>query len=353
MPQAELGSSPDNQETTDVNTAESSTTEQQQSDVNTPESSTGEQGVNKPATVLEAVKAALAEQGDESQAGKSPDAEKGSEPEGAAGEEEQADDEDGSAESDEELLKSLDPKGKANKRIRELIDENRELKARSVEADNFRQLSEWTRQSGLDQQDFITGLQIMREMKNDPHKAWEMLQPYVASLQQSVGIILPDDIQERLDAGLVDQETARELAQARSRSNHLAQQRQAAEERQQIELEHNESTQLRVAVAQAVTDWENAWKAKDPDYGKKKAMVKATVIQMIHEEGVPNSPQAAVEQAKRARKAVEDQLASIMPRRSQIATPPTGGGSANATPAPRSSLDAARSALNGNGISSV
>lgn len=248
-------------------------------------------------------------------------------------------------ESDEDIIKALeekDPRSRAATRIRELVGE---VKKYEADAGNFNALSTWVKDSNLQQQEFMDGLNIMRAMKNDPFAALEMLRPYYEELQNMVGEVLPDDIQQKLDTGLIDEDTAKELVKAKRQAEFLqsTQQRQQEQAAEQQEIEAQRAHVH--AISNAVTSWEKSWQATDPDYPKKKSMVKNYVSSLMASEGVPTTPQEAVEQAKRARQMVEDELRSIAPTKKAITPPPTTPAS-KTTPQFKSSLDAARAALN-------
>lgn len=330
------------QATNDVNTVDSSVTEIVSNSTNDVNTQTAEPSTEvttdvKPLNVFEAVKAGLAEAKAEETANASSGVEEVAKVD-ATDETKEVE-----ANSDEDLIKSLDPKSRASTRIRELISENKTL---TSNAQNFEALSNWTRQSGLDQQEFVTGLEIMKAMKNDPAKAWEMLQPHLTGLQEFIGLKLPDDIQAKVDTGLIDEETAQELVANRNRAELLSSREQ--EGRQQTELQQQMQAQTAhvKAIADGVTTWEKNWEKTDPDYSKKKALVKATVTQLLTEEGVPATPQAAVAQAQRAREIVENNLKGILPARQSVKTI-VGGSSSTVAQVPKSSLDAAKAALAG------
>lgn len=308
-------------------------------DVNATESSTVEKTDVKTLSLFETVKASIAEsKADEQKDGATSSAE-GVE----AKSETEATEGDAEVDSDEELLKSLDPKSKATARIRELVSENKSL---SSEAESFKQLSNWTKESGLNQTEFITGLEVMRNMKQDPFKALEMIMPYVESLQRATGQILPDDIQEKIDTGIIDEETAAELVQSRKRAEFL-QNREI--QNQQATEQNNRQTQEQAhykSILDSVTAWDKQWKSTDPDYSKKSAMVERTVTYILANEGYPADPKAAVEISKRARDMVEKELSGILPKRTTIQTVKSG----SQTPTdvtPKNSFEAAKAALAG------
>src|SRR5690606_4126891 len=83
---------------------------------------------------------------------------------------------------------------------------------------------------------FAQYLEIGRLMNHDPLKAIPIIEQTLAALKQRVGLdgSLPEDIQKRLDEGLIDEATARELAEARARQTY--QETLTEEQRQQQQL---------------------------------------------------------------------------------------------------------------------
>lgn len=337
-------------ETLDVNATAPSTVDQaaevpqQTLDVKVPEStatvsSTEALSDVKPKNVYEAVKQGLAESAAEkASASSSTAADKVADQPKAEAEGESE------ATGDDDLIKSLeenDPKSRAASRIRELVSE---VKAYEEKAQNFDSLSTWVNDAGLAQDEFVEGLNIMREMKRDPFKAYEMLMPYMQSLQQQVGEVMPDDIQQRVEQGLLDEESAKELVKARLRADMLENRRVEQEQEDEAQAQQQVQQQHIQALQTAASTWEASWKASDPDYEVKKSMVKAFVVNLMNTEGVPTDAKGVVAQCNKARAEVESHLKRIAPPRQPVNTI-KGTASTGAVQAPKSSLDAARLAL--------
>lgn len=336
--QTDLQVSPPVIESNDVNGTESSTVQNAvaTNDVNVPatDSSTVAKD-EKPKNVFEAVKASLAAMEAEKAGATSSavaDGVKSNQAVGASN----ADPKD-----DDELIDSLDPKGRASARIRELVEENKRY---STQAQNFESLKNWTAESGLEQTEFVEGLQIMRAMKQDPFAAYEMLKPYMEQLESIVGERLPNDIQEKLDTGLLDEETARELVAARNKNSIFEQRQQQSVQQQEAMREAQAQEQFVQSIQQSVTNWDLNWKGSDPDYAKKLPLVLSAAAHIRSTEGYPQSKEMALDQVKRAKDSVEKHLKGILPPRANVQTV-TGGGGNNVVTKPKSSLEAARAAL--------
>lgn len=227
-----------------------------------------------------------------------------------------------------------------------------ELAAFKERAERYDQLSGFLQESDLSAEDFATGLRIMRMMRQDPEKAYEALRPIVESLQATVGEKLPADVQDRLDRGLIDEESARELARERGRRA-LAASRAADGERRlrevseaaQAEREQQARVEHAHRVGAAVSAWEKAWEGNDPDYKVKHRLVMDRVTALMQSEGIPASPEAAVAQAEKAKKDIDEWYASTVGSSRKPVSTVTGGAGNSTRSTPRTPADVARAAL--------
>lgn len=201
--------------------------------------------------------------------------------------------------------------------------------------------------------DFQFGLHMMALVRNDPNKAWEALQPLVKDLQAHVGEILPADLTKEVEAGTISEARARELAAARRESARLAETRKVeGEERTRSEASRTYDENVKKNT-DSVRTWEESWKAKDPDYEKKRERVWERLMVLINdavEQRKPLTPELSVQLAEKAKGDVEKWLSELMPKPREIRPGPgsTGGGSAASSSTgkqPSSALEAARLAL--------
>jgi hypothetical protein len=317
---------------------------QQQQDGQQADSSTDDQGAEKPVNVFEAAKAALANDAAAKTKEGAESSTAGTDGEGATSDAAAAGEED-DVPSAEEMLQDKNLPHKTRKRIQQLLSERQQL---SAPAENWNQLQGWVERSGLSQDDFSQGLAIMAMCNKDPIKAIEVLRNVAADMEKQIGLTgeLPEDIQRKLDAGLIDDETAQELARSRVsrsiqsvREREQMRQNQEDRNRQQVEQRAN-------AAGQAVTVWERNWQKSDPDYQKLKPLVEAEIVRLLNTEGIPNTAQEAVEQAKRALDSVRNTVSGFRPNQQREIKTATGGHSANVSAKPKSSFEAAKAALN-------
>lgn len=223
--------------------------------------------------------------------------------------------------------------------------------AHAEKATRFDALQQFLAEAQITAEDFATGLKTMRLLKADPAAAYELLAPIVAGLELALGKRLPADLEEKVRAGLIDADTAQELASARGTAQFARNQANALQARSDAERTAFQEAEDRRTVDQAVnaigaavSSWEADWKASDPDYERKRQLVQDRVIAIVNLEGVAPTPEGAVEQAKRARKEVEEYLKTILPQKQPVATV-TGGAGGATRPQPRNALDVVKAAL--------
>ena len=283
---------------------------------------------SEPTSSLEAVKAALGVAGSEG----SPDSGSKTEPDATL---DPAKVDGDAAEDDSKLPFHKHP------RWQEVTKENAALKARAPEleakARGFDELQGMMASARLETEEVNTGFNIMAAMKNDPAKAWELLQPYVVQLQKLVGKgDLPPDLAEEVQESRISADRAAELAEHRAAAN-LAKDREA-------QARADETNKARASLAKASTDavdaWEASWKTSDPDYSRKQSRVKSELRALIAERGPPASAEQAVEFATEARKTVDAWLKSILPAAKPNAVLPSGAPATDRQPEPTSMREA-------------
>lgn len=295
----------------------------------------------EPKTLFETVKAAM-------DATKAAEVEAKGEAEQSPGSEGEQDGKapDGSPDTDaQKVADGKQGKGKGrDQRIEQLLHERDTFKER---AEHWDQFSAWAKDSGLVADELSQSLAIARMVKNAPHEALVALREVVASLEKVTGHVLPEDLAEKVERGLIDEETARDLSVSRTRVALTEQQRQQEAEQRSVQDELQGRAQLAQSIGQSVTEYEKSLEQTDPDYQKIKGLVKSKVIELMHEDGVPTNAQAAVSQVKKAVAEIKSQLSSVLPQRKPTRQAPEGSTHGNSGARPSNSLEAARMALNG------
>lgn len=310
------------------------------------ESSTTEKG--EKGDMLSAVKAAL-EPKEKSPASDEP----GSKPDAPAAD--ATKDGEAASESDdlsEEDLARLKPK--TRKRIEtlaaEVKDRDTKLAEISPKAENFEKIQRFVDEAGLSKDDVNQGFDVMRNLKNDPLKAYEQLKPIFAQLQQIAGEVLPPDLQGEVDQGRLTEAHARELTLARSKAAVNGQRIESIETRNRAQREKQEFEQTVDGVASAVTAWEQTTSKGDPDWKLKQPRIQELVELEImrRQRSQPDyfpSKDEAIAMSKKALTTVEGELKRFAPQRRQMTTPDPDAGSSRSVAAPKNMLEAVKIGL--------
>lgn len=262
---------------------------------------------------------------------------------------------DAAGESDdltEEDLARLKPK--TRKRIEtlaaEVKDRDTKLAEISPKAENFEKIQRFVDDAGLSKDDVNQGFDVMRNLKNDPLKAYEQLKPIFAQLQQIAGEVLPPDLQGEVDQGRLTEAHARELTLARSRAAVNGSRLERVETTTRAQREKQEFEQTVDGVASAVTEWEKTTSKNDPDWKLKQPRIQELVeLEIMRKQRAePNyfpSKDEAIAMSKKALTAVETELKRFAPQRRQVTTPSNDAGSSRSVAVPKTMLEAAKMGL--------
>lgn len=310
-----------------------------QPDANSAESSNaGNEDAKEPevTSLLDVVKNVV-EKKDEPEGGESSTPEVKQE---AAAESTEAKAEEGKEQSDADLPFHTHP------RFKQLVEERNAFKA---DSENWRSITSFMDQTGLNSEEVAQGFEVMAMLKSGTAdglaKARDWFATNLQVLNEQLGDVLPADLQEKVDGGVMDTEAAKELAQARATAKRLETQSAAQTERNEQARAAQAASDARLGMAQAVQTWEDGIKAKDPDYASKKAeLVKDKVQALAFARGVPQTNDEAVKLVSDAYEAVNAHLKSLLPKPTPK-TPTPSGVSAPATSAPKSLREAIAAAV--------
>ena len=216
-------------------------------------------------------------------------------------------------------------------------------------AEQYGKITTFMKTNGLTPQEMAEGMTVMALMKTNPAAAYQQLQGYVEKLARFTGDVLPPELKAKVDEGLTDPETAKRLAQLEAEREFSyarqveEQQRIQAEQEMIVRQQAAENSQQMVA---AVMRWEQAERAKDPDWAQKYEMVQDRVKALLATQPARN-PSDAIQIAQRALADVNARLRPLAGRTMPLRTPASSLSSASATPAPRSLADLVRMGLQG------
>lgn len=224
------------------------------------------------------------------------------------------------------------------KRFQEVIAEKNEFKHG---ADQFNKITDYLSHNNINADEASTGLQIMALMKNDPAKALEALTPFVNTLRELTGEVLPDDIRNKVDDGFMDEDAGRELSKARAEADN----QKRINDRVAAQQTNVQGQQHKDHLARTVTAWEDNARQSDPDYDLKQDEIDDRVRVLVSERGSPNTEEDAISMANEAYESVNQRFKARMGTKRAIRT--ASGGKLGGTPVaePKSLLEAVQNAV--------
>lgn len=318
------------------------------------ESSTADEGVKAPASPLEAVKAALEATSNENATETAPKGDKATE--SPTREAEAKDEKSSTADQPPHDQEDKSFSKEANRRIRTLVAERNEarqaIETSKQEVETYRQraeaydtISAKVRETGASAEQIDQAVALLGLLNKDPAAAFEVLTPVYQSLERFVGNRLPDDLQEKVDGGYLDMESAKEIQRLRSANQFGRQQQQQSQRQTEQERQDEAVSTLKASIHKATSDWETDWKKNDPDHQRKMPFVMSEIKARMAEAGGITSAAQAVKIAGEALDAVNERLSGLMPPKQEIKTVTGGAVQPNSMPKPRSALEVVSNAL--------
>ena len=180
---------------------------------------------------------------------------------------------------------------------------NKELGEAKPLAERAKKLDQYLTETGITNTQFEDMLKIGALMNTDPAKALEALRPYVEALESYQGLRLPDDLKKKLDDGVIDEETAKELAQARARKDVDS---RTSQQRAELQLSNS--------IGEALVSWETAKRKADPDFDKKYDLLLDRFNRLTQVSKEKRSPQNSIALAEQAYKEVNEKLGVFIPK---------------------------------------
>lgn len=234
------------------------------------------------------------------------------------------------------------------KEFRGIVSERnhfRKLAKQNLEdAKQYRDIQSYMQTNGLTADEVAQALDTLAKMKSgDPTKAYELMQERMDKLALMAGKRLPPELEEKVEQGYIDRDTALHLYQQQADAERKAQQAQS-----QLERLNQQDQQSQVqAIASAVSTWEAATRASDPDFELKAELVKDRVRAHVATHGVPTTADAALKVSKDAYDAVTQTLLKVRGDKAPMRTTVGGKTNGSAAPEPKSLLDVVRRASAG------
>ena len=233
-------------------------------------------------------------------------------------------------------------------RFRDLVKEKNTYKAQVAEyeadAKQYREIQRFMQTNNLTPEEVAQSLDLLAKMKSgDPAEAYELMLQRTQALAVAAGKQLPPDLEEKVEQGYIDRETAQDLHRQRVEAERRAELAQSQLERRSVQDQRSQVN----AIANAVAAWEQATKATDPDFDLKADLVKDRVRAHVASNGMPKSADEALKLSKDAYDAVTQTLLRVRGDRTPMR--PAVGGKTNGSiaPEPKNLLDVIRRASAG------
>jgi hypothetical protein len=315
---------------------DSSTTETTQ-DVNTDTATSSSAEGDQPKSMVEALSKALnKDKGDEAPPASTAEPENKNEDPDPNVDEDEGEDTGELSEDEKKVLSQ-----KTQDRIRKFAGRVKELEPLATRTRN---MDKFLADNGISPQDAAGALHITQMMRTNPAAALTELRKITYELSVQLGETLPTDIREKIEKGVIDEETGRELAKARAQASGLRVQAETLSEQQHTT--RVETT--RKAVSDAVTAWESTVRSRDPDFARKQPFVEAQFRAMLQAGEKVESPEGAVSLMKKALKFVNDNFRSALPQdRKEVKPQPASTSTSSTTARPATMEDAIRQRLVG------
>lgn len=219
------------------------------------------------------------------------------------------------------------------------------------DAEQYGKITGFMTEKGLTPEDVAEGYEVMALLKSgspeDLTKVREYFHTNLLALDTALGNVLPEDLQTRVDDGLIDEAGAQELARSRATEALRVSQATTRDEATANAKATTDAQTLGAAMVTAVEGWEARTKATDPDYAKKAELVETTCRAIVQRTGTPPAtPEAAVALAEQAMVEVNRQFKSLAPKPKPIALDPHGS-STPTNVAPKTLREAINAAVGG------
>lgn len=193
------------------------------------------------------------------------------------------------------------------------------------DSDEFQAITGFMAQHEIRPEQVADIMHLIVLQKNDPVKFYETVAGFKEELDQKMGFALPKDLQDRVAAGEINEEDAKELNRAKAEKKLIEQTRAEQAQRSQARTAEDAEKQIRQQCADVVNQWEKGISARDLDYGRKQRLVQSEIRSYIQQYGAPKSPEQALKYAQVAYEEITKQLTGILPeKKPNLPTPQTG-----------------------------
>lgn len=329
MTDSVTAASPAADDTSPANVETTTAAQTSSPDTTTADSSTAG---DKP-SIFDAVKASLNKDGDKEAppASAKPDTQVTEpKPDEQEGEEDEPDDK-GELSEDEKKVLSAKTQRRIQKLARQRDDER-------VVADRTRHMDAFMQNHGISREDAIGAFEVMALMRTKPAEALTRLREISYQLSLSIGETIPKDIQDRIDAGTIDEATGKELAIARATAGGFKQ----ATETLTAQTQADQERQTKAGITQEVNTWEASVTKRDPDFAAKKPLIETHFRALLQAGEQLRTSADAVRLMKEAYKRTNESFKSIRPPVREEVKSTSATSTSAAAAAPKSMEEAIR-----------
>jgi cell division protein ZapA (FtsZ GTPase activity inhibitor) len=220
----------------------------------------------------------------------------------------------------------------------------RKSKAFETDAIRYQNVQTFLDKEGLSANEAADALVIAGLMKTNPAQAWAELQPTLQKLAVAAGVILSDDLQQRVQRNELSHAAALEISRATARASSV----EAAQSFQEQRRQQQERTSYAQSITSAAQEWEQDRQLKDPNFAAKQDLLMKEVAYLQVKEGKPTTPDGVRAQLQKAYKATNASFRPPVPAapapQARPAIRPVMGGqvAGNQRPAAMSTLDIVR-----------
>jgi hypothetical protein len=239
----------------------------------------------------------------------------------------------------EELAK-LTPN--ARQRIEGLIRQRKQIEAQlasqqpAVEA--YQRLETYVTANKLSSQEVSDGLALMAALKAGEFQTfYDGVMPLVRVAAEAIGESLPDDLYEKVEAGTLPEDEAKEIAKLRAKTTHL----EGVTKDTEAEREAQGVQQRAIAVREAIASYEAGLRTRDPDFVAKQPFMQHVAASFLSKKGLPKNPEEGIQMAKDVYAEVTRMFDEFRPKQQPTAKVPNGGGSSSTQVAAPGSLQEA------------
>lgn len=253
----------------------------------------------------------------------------------------------------EEEIKRYSPA--VQHRIRELAARDRdfrtEIESLKPKAESFDRITSHLRQNKIDDTEFSNAVEVTRLIKHEPEKALPHIEQLYRHLLIATGRVLPTELQERVRAGQIQEQDAREITRARAEAQRAQQRQQQTEAERVAEQAAQQQREFQRDFTDGVTavdEWAKAHAGSDPDWSTKQTLVAEQFELECHRAistgNPPKNRKDAVALAEKALKSVEDRLKTFAPKPKALSVV-QGNASPRMQAEPKNAVEAAKYAL--------